>query len=139
VSDPFAGEPVLFFDGGCGLCHRAVRALLRLDRRGRLRFAPLGGETFRARVPTAAHAALPDSLVLVTGNDPPLVRSAAILEALRIAGLPGRAVVPLAALVPTALADRLYDRLARSRRRLFAAPADACPVPPGPDRARFLA
>jgi predicted DCC family thiol-disulfide oxidoreductase YuxK len=130
--------PVLFYDGGCALCHRAVRLLLRLDRRARLRFAPLGGETFRALVPEAERARLPDSLVLATGEGPLLVRSAAVLEALRIAGGAGRAVVPLAAVVPTSLADRLYDAVARSRGGLLRGPADACPVPPGPERARFL-
>src|SRR5688572_12325015 len=37
------GGPVLFFDGECGLCNRVVRLMLRLDRHGRLRFAPLQG------------------------------------------------------------------------------------------------
>ena len=33
----------MLFDGECGLCDRVVRLLLRLDRRGRLRFASLQG------------------------------------------------------------------------------------------------
>lgn len=130
--------PVLFYDGACGLCHRAVRALLRIDRRAHLRFAPLGGETFRALVPGAERDRLPDSLVLAIEGRAPLVRSAAIRQALLTVGGPWRALASLAAILPRPLADRLYDAVARSRRRLFAAPGDACPVPPGPDRARFL-
>lgn len=130
--------PVLFYDGACGLCHRAVRALLRLDRGARLRFAPLGGETFRALVPVAERVRLPDSLALVVPGRAPAARSAAVLEALRIVGGPWPAIAVLGALVPRTLADRLYDAVARSRRRLFAVPHDACPVAPGPDRARFL-
>ena len=39
----------IFYDGDCGLCHRAVRVVLAADPEGRaFRFAPLGGETFRA-------------------------------------------------------------------------------------------
>ncbi|HZH02738.1 MAG TPA: DCC1-like thiol-disulfide oxidoreductase family protein [Myxococcaceae bacterium] len=34
---------ILFYDGGCGLCHRAVRFVLARDPAGRFRFAPLGG------------------------------------------------------------------------------------------------
>jgi predicted DCC family thiol-disulfide oxidoreductase YuxK len=130
--------PVVFYDGACGLCHRAVRVLLRMDRGGRLRFAPLGGDTFRTLVPAAERDRLPDSLVLVTAGRAPLVRSAAVLGALLIVGGPWTAIAALGALVPRPLANRLYDALARSRRRLFAGPRDACPVPPGPDRARFL-
>ena len=135
---PLAGEPVLLYDGGCALCHRAVRLLLRLDRHGRLRFAPLGGETFLTQVPEDARAALPDSLVLVRGDGPPLVRSAAVREALRATGGVGRGLAALARLVPGPLADRAYDVVARTRRRIFAAPRESCPVPPGPLRGRFL-
>lgn len=130
--------PVLFYDGACGLCHRAVRAMLRIDRQAHLRFAPLGGETFRAVVPAAERDHLPDSLVLVVPGRAPVVRSVAVLEAMRIVGGPWLAMAAVIARVPRPLADRLYDAVARSRRRLFAAPGDACPVPPGPDRARFL-
>jgi predicted DCC family thiol-disulfide oxidoreductase YuxK len=36
------------------------------------------------------------------------------------------------------VADRLYDRVARIRRRLFRPPADACPVGDPARRERFL-
>jgi predicted DCC family thiol-disulfide oxidoreductase YuxK len=138
VSDPFAGEPVLFYDGGCGLCHRAVRLLLRLDKRGRLRFAPLAGETFRRLVPEGGRPALPDSLVLVVDEGPPLVRSAAVVEALRATGGFGRGLAALSRLVPRPLADGLYDAVAGARRRLFTPPRESCPVAPGALRGRFL-
>jgi predicted DCC family thiol-disulfide oxidoreductase YuxK len=115
-----------------------VRVLLALDGRGALRFAPLGGETFRALVPADARAGLPDSLVLRTAEGRLLVRSEAVVESLRRTGGVGTALAVVAALLPTALADRLYDQLARVRRRLFRAPDDACPVPDAARRARFL-
>lgn len=130
--------PVLFYDGGCGLCHGAVRLLLRLDRRARLRFAPLGGATFAALVPPEARAALPDSLVLAPGDGRLLLRSAAVRAALRETGRPGRVAAAAARLVPPAVADRLYDAVAGARKRVFAAPTGTCPVPPGPWRGRFL-
>jgi predicted DCC family thiol-disulfide oxidoreductase YuxK len=51
-------QPVLLFDGECGLCQACVRFLLRVDQSGRLRFAPLQGaaaqEFLRAQgLPTA--------------------------------------------------------------------------------------
>ena len=47
-SDALPDGPFLFYDGGCALCHRAVRLLLQLERPGSrpgpaLRFAPLDG------------------------------------------------------------------------------------------------
>jgi predicted DCC family thiol-disulfide oxidoreductase YuxK len=136
--EPAPTRAVLFYDGGCGLCHLSVRALLALDRRATLAFAPLGGETFRALVPEAGRAALPDSLVLRTPDGRLLVRSAAVLESLRVAGGPARGLAAAARVVPLPLADRLYDLVARARRRLFRPTAGDCPVVPPRLRARFL-
>jgi predicted DCC family thiol-disulfide oxidoreductase YuxK len=43
-----APEPVLLFDGECGLCNGIVRLLLRTDQRGRLKFAPLQSSAAQA-------------------------------------------------------------------------------------------
>jgi len=131
-------DPVLFYDGGCGLCHLSVRVLLRLDRRGRLRFAPLGGESFRSAVVGDRRSDLPDSLVLLMPDGRLRVRSAAVLESLRLIGLPWSAVAAAGRLLPRPLGDALYDAVARVRQRLFAPPAEACPRVPPALRARFL-
>jgi predicted DCC family thiol-disulfide oxidoreductase YuxK len=136
---PMPTTPILFFDGRCGFCHRGVRVLLRLDRGGRLRFAPLGGDTFHALVPAGDRDGLPDSLALLTPDGRLSVRSAAVVQALRLAGRPAAWLAAAAlSLVPARLADRLYDAVARHRSRLFVSPPDECPVPPGPWRGRFL-
>ncbi len=130
--------PVLFYDGGCGLCHLSVRVLLRLDRGGRLRFAPLGGERFTAAMAARPLPDLPDSLLLLTPDGRLRVRSAAVLQSLRLAGPPWSAVAALAELVPRRLRDALYDAVARARHRLFARPAESCPRVPAALRQRFL-
>jgi predicted DCC family thiol-disulfide oxidoreductase YuxK len=89
-------------------------------------------------VPPDARAGLPDSLVLRTADGRLLVRSDAVVEGLRRTGGLGRWLAAAARLLPARLADSLYDRLARARRRLFPAPADACPVADPARRARFL-
>jgi predicted DCC family thiol-disulfide oxidoreductase YuxK len=89
-------------------------------------------------VPADARAALPDSLVLRTAEGRRRVRSEAVVESLRRAGGVGPALAAVVALLPRALADRLYDRLALVRRRFFRAPGDTCPVPDPARRARFL-
>jgi predicted DCC family thiol-disulfide oxidoreductase YuxK len=111
-----------------------VRLLLRLDRAGRLRFAPLGGETFRALLGEGARSQLPDSLLLRTADGRLLVRSAAVLESLRRTGGLARGLAAIAGTVPPGLADRLYDFVARVRGRFFAAPTSTCPVVGRADR-----
>ena len=39
--------PILFFDGECGFCDRAIRFSMSHDRHGRLYAATLAGETDR--------------------------------------------------------------------------------------------
>jgi predicted DCC family thiol-disulfide oxidoreductase YuxK len=129
------GDPVLFYDGQCGLCHRFVRFALSEDRTGSIAFAPLGGETFLA-LPEPARADLPDSLVLAT-RDGIRVRSAAVLELMARMGGLWRVGAWIARAFPARLRDAVYDAVARVRHRLFARPPEACPVVRRELRARF--
>jgi predicted DCC family thiol-disulfide oxidoreductase YuxK len=121
---------VIFYDGECGLCHRAVRFFLAEDRDGRaFRFAPLSN----ANLP----AALPDSIVVQTPAHEFLTRSAAVLYLLQRLGGIWRLFALLAEWIPLDLRDALYDWLARNRYRLAAKPKDVCPMLPAHLRSRF--
>jgi predicted DCC family thiol-disulfide oxidoreductase YuxK len=134
-----AGGPLtLFFDGGCGLCHRLVRFVLSEDRAGEVRFAPLGGTAFAKRVPELVQRAPFESLVLLTEDGRTLTSSSAVLHLLgRLGGL-WRIASALAIRVPRPLRDGAYRLVAANRGRLFAAPAAVCPVVPASLRERFL-
>jgi len=133
-----ASPALLFYDGGCGLCHRAVRFVLAEDRNGRgFRCAALGGAAFELRVPPAERASLPDSLALVTADGRIQTRSAALREiGFRLGGL-WRLLAGAAGIVPVGLLDRGYDCIARMRHRMFAKPDEACPILPPDLRNRF--
>jgi predicted DCC family thiol-disulfide oxidoreductase YuxK len=128
----------LYYDGHCGLCHRAVRFVLAEDLAGdAFRFAPLQGEQFQASVSAAEREALPDSLVVRSGAGALLTRSAAVIHILRRVGGFWRLLAGMVALIPAPLRDAAYDGVARIRYRLFARPADVCPILPAELRARF--
>jgi len=132
------GPELLYYDGDCGLCHRAVRFVVARDPDGvAFRFAPLGGATFRARVPEARRASVPDSLVVERADGVLLFRSEGFAHVLeRLGGvweLLGRALRR----VPEPLRDAAYDFVARHRSRWFRAPTAQCPVTPPELRARF--
>jgi predicted DCC family thiol-disulfide oxidoreductase YuxK len=86
----------------------------------------------------APRRTLPDSLVLRTADGRLLVKSAAVLESLRRARGVARGLAAIAGLVPSGLADRLYDVVARRRGRWFAEPSSTCPVVGRADRSRLL-
>jgi predicted DCC family thiol-disulfide oxidoreductase YuxK len=134
------GTEILFYDGHCGLCHRAVRFILAEDRTGdTFRFAPLESEAFRAAVREPDRAALPDSLLVLTTDGVLLTRSAAVLHILRRLGGVWRLLGSVISVVPTPLRDRVYDGIARIRHSLFRTPAQACPLVPADLRRRFQA
>ena len=122
----------LFYDGTCGLCHRAVRFVLAEDRTARRSASRRSqGDAFRAQVPEAERARLPDSLVLVDGGRPgadALGRACAISS--RGSAGSGASLAAVGRIVPAPLQDALYDGIARIRHRLFARPKDACPILP---------
>jgi len=141
----FSGMPpdattteILFYDGYCGLCHRAVKFVLRHDRTQKaFRFAPLQGETFQARVPPAQRAGLPDSIVVLTKDGALLVRSDAFLHILRRLGGAWKILAAVMGIIPRPVRDSVYDFIARIRYRVFGRRDDVCPVAAPELRARF--
>jgi predicted DCC family thiol-disulfide oxidoreductase YuxK len=133
-----AAEPeLLFYDGACGLCHHSVRFVLARDRAGAFRFAPIGGPTFEAAVPTSVRPGLPDAIVVKRADGALLFRSDATLHILGKLGGGWRALAAALRVVPRPLRNVVYDAIARSRKRWFAKPDDACPLVPPDLRARF--
>jgi predicted DCC family thiol-disulfide oxidoreductase YuxK len=115
------------------LCRRFVNRVARADRRGRLRFAPLQGETARALLPSPL-VERPATVVLLDERGLS-VRSTAVLRILGELGWPWRAAASLW-LVPRPWRDAAYDLVARHRGRLGAG-RPAAP-PDAEQRARFL-
>lgn len=133
--------PIVLYDGECGVCDASVSWLLAHDPEGRLRYAPLQGDT--AAELRARHPELPvdlDSVVFVEplpgGGERLSWRSEALFRIAR--GLPGawRGLSWLAVL-PRALTDLGYRAFASIRYRV-AGRKEACRVPTVAERRRFL-
>jgi predicted DCC family thiol-disulfide oxidoreductase YuxK len=128
----------VFYDGHCGLCHRAVKFVLKHDRSGSaFRFAPLQGATFQSRVPAGQRAGLPDSVAVLTADGTLLVRSNAFLHILRRLGGGWRALGSMLGVIPRPLRDVVYDFIARIRYRVFGTREELCPIVPPELRSRF--
>jgi predicted DCC family thiol-disulfide oxidoreductase YuxK len=114
---------LVFYDGPCGLCSRAVRWLARRDRRRALAFAPLQGEEgapYRAAAGMRGEVDVPDTVVVVErtgGAERVTTRAAAVARALRALGGGWALAGALVAAVPPRLANAAYDAVARRRER----------------------
>lgn len=138
---PDRSRATIFYDGGCGLCHRYVRFALAKDPDGKcFRFAPLEGEVFAALRKASTRSEILDdidSIVLSLPDGNLLVRAAAVLEIGKILGGVWRAAAVAASVIPIRILDAGYDGIARIRHRIFATPPDACPTIPAHLRDRF--
>lgn len=121
---------ILFFDGVCNLCNGFVDFLVRRDKQAVLKFAPLEGETARAR-----GVAVKESVVLLDGDEIHLASDAA-LRTLAALGGPWRAATWLMA-IPRPVREAVYRFVARNRYRWFGK-RDSCRLPTPEERARFL-
>ncbi len=134
-------ETVLYYDGSCGFCDATVKFVLRHEPVHMLRFAPLQGTSAAALLRRHPHLATIDSVIWVDSanedtSERVFARSDAVLRIARYLGLPWSLLV-VGRIVPRALRDRLYDLIARHRKRVLRLPA-ACDIPTPAVRARFL-
>jgi len=135
-------DPIILYDGVCGLCNRLVQFLLKRDQQSRLRFASLQSD-FAAKV-LQRHGIDPkdlDTMYVIENYEQPdervLQRSDAILRAGReLEGFWG-ASATMAKVVPRALRNLVYRFVARNRYRVFGK-YDSCMLPDPNQRSRFL-
>jgi predicted DCC family thiol-disulfide oxidoreductase YuxK len=137
---PLAAEelrehPIVFYDGVCGLCNATVDGLIRRDRKGVLRFAPLQGETAERALPEADRESL-GSLLLLT-DEGLYRRSAAVVRILKAVGGSSSALGTLLWLVPLPFRDLGYRIVARSRYNWFGK-KESCRMPTPGERDRLL-
>jgi predicted DCC family thiol-disulfide oxidoreductase YuxK len=122
------GPEILFYDGYCGLCHRAVKFVLRFDQDGTaFRCAPLLGETFEKMVPPERRAGLPDRIVVLTHAGAPQPKSDAFIHILRRHGGRWVKLASILEAIPRRHRDAVYDFVARVRYFVFGQRDYVCP------------
>lgn len=128
--------PVILIDGVCSLCSNLARLLIRHERTPIARFAALQSQTGRRLL--ESHG-LPvddlDTMVLID-DATAYTRSDAALRAARLMRAPW-SWLALLRILPVPVRDWAYNRVARHRYRIWGR-RDACAVPEGVDRDRFI-
>ncbi|PYX09109.1 MAG: thiol-disulfide oxidoreductase DCC [Acidobacteria bacterium] len=135
-------NPIIFYDGVCGLCNRLVRFVLKHDSRAKFRFASLQSQL--AATVLRQHRVNPDDLdtmYLVSDYQQSTERLASRSDAviLILRGLGGfwRTLAALFGLAPHGLRDWSYNLIARNRYRIFGK-YESCMLPEEKYRHRFL-
>ena len=142
MSDQSEANPIVFYDGVCGLCNALVQFLLKRDRHARLRFASLQSD-IAAKV-LNRHGIDPrdlDTLHVVMDYGRPeervLNRSDAVLRAGRELDGVWPLLARIARVIPRPLRDSVYRFVARNRYRVFGK-YESCMLPDPSQQHRFL-
>ena len=135
-------NPIILYDGVCGLCNRLVKFLLKHDKDGRLRFASLQSEFAEKVLRRHGFDAKDlDTVHVVENYDQPgervLQRSDAILRAGRELGGFWGTSSSVAKVVPRPIRDLVYRFVATNRYSVFGK-YDTCMLPDPNQRSRFL-
>ncbi len=134
-------NPIVLYDGVCGLCNRLTQFLLKRDVHDRLRFASLQSD-FAGRV-LRRHGLDSRDLDTVcviqdyeTSNERVLTRSNAILAVVAQLGGFWR-IAGMGKILPRPIRDGLYKLVARNRYRVFGK-YETCMLPEPKHRKKFL-
>ena len=134
-------NPIVLYDGVCGLCNRLNQFLLKRDTHDRFRFASLQSDLAASLLKRHGADSLDlDTVYVVLDYNQPgerlLARSDAIIYALtQLDGIWKLARVGRA--LPTFLRDAIYQLVARNRYRIFGK-HDTCILPDPKYRRKFL-
>lgn len=134
-------NPIILYDGVCGLCNRLVQFVLKRDQRDYFRFASL--QSNMASTTLQRHDRDPHDLdtvyVVVDYGQPAerlLARSDAIMFLLnRLGGV--WKLATLGKVLPRSLRDAMYELVATNRYRVFGK-FESCMLPEPKHRAKFL-
>lgn len=119
---------VLFFDGDCAFCSDSVRRVVRLDKQGKVSFAPLQGEL--AKEMGFSHHAAEDggTMVLLRESDGKVfTHSDGWIELASALGGWWR-VLTITRFIPKPVRDLVYRFVARNRYHIMGR-ADTCSLP----------
>lgn len=127
-------KPIVFFDGVCGLCNTMVDFFIQKDKKRKLLFAPMQGETAKG-ILTEMEIENLNSFVLYE-NGVKYYRSDAALKIFRYLGSGWRLLSYLSVL-PNFLRDAVYKIIALNRYKWFGK-KEVCRMPTKEERGVLL-
>ena len=106
-------DKIVFYDGECGLCQRAISFLAKIDSKKELVFAPLNGETYRLFFKGSSNL----STVVFYHRENVFVKSEAVIEVCRALGGVKKLAL-IFRIFPLTFRDRVYDFIANQRKKV---------------------
>lgn len=129
-------HPIIFFDGVCGMCNAFVNLVMRADRKGVFRFAPLQGKTAKEMLPPLNEDPRLWSTTLLDEQGSHDESDAPCVIFQKLGGVWW--MMSLLRFIPRFIRNPLYRFVARHRYSI-SRKKEACRMPTPEERERFLA
>ena len=129
-------HPIVFFDGVCNFCNYWVNFAIKRDKKSKLRFAAVQGETAAKMLPEHQLSVNALSTVILIDNGKVYTQSSAALRICKYLDGGWKLFYGLM-IIPKFIRDFFYNIIARNRYKWYGK-KDTCMIP-GPEiRERFL-
>jgi predicted DCC family thiol-disulfide oxidoreductase YuxK len=120
-------QKIVFFDGVCVLCNRAVDFLLKKDHEKKLKFASLQSPISSAFLQKIKNHLVKEDTIIFYDKGRLYIKSTAVLKIAGYLGFPWSAFT-IFLFVPRPWRDWIYDLIARNRAKWFGT-REKCRVP----------
>ena len=122
-------ENIIYYDGECGLCHLAVRFILRVDSKGKFYFSPLSNLENKLKYV--------DSIILKRGNKV-FYEGQAIIMIFENIDNNWNYLAKVLKLFPVNVLDAAYRWVSRNRAKVSVKKVSSCPIVPNSYQKRFI-
>lgn len=125
---------IVLFDGVCNFCNNSINFIIKRDKKGYFKFAPLQSEIAQKLVGDKTKP-MPESVILIENGKTYDRSSAALRIAKKLDGL--WPLLYIFIILPKRLRDAVYNLIGRNRYKWFGK-TEACTIPNPEVRSRFL-
>ena len=122
-------ENIIYYDGECGLCHLAVRFILRVDSKSNFYFSPLSNLDNNLKNI--------DSIILKKGNKV-FYEGQAVIMIFENIDNNWNYLAKILKLVPINFLDKAYRWVSRNRAKISVKKVSSCPMVPSYYQKRFI-
>ena len=122
-------ENIIYYDGECGLCHMAVKFILKVDSKNKFYFSPLSN--FDNNLKNI------DSIILKSGNKV-FYESQAIIMVFENIDNNWNYLAKVLKIFPIKVLDIAYRWVSRNRTKISGKEVSSCPIVPSYHRKRFI-
>ena len=120
---------VIYYDGECGLCHLAVRSILKVDSKSKFYFSPLSNLDNNLKNI--------DSIILKKGNKV-FYEGQAIIMIFESIDNNWNYLAKVLKLIPINVLDTAYRWVSRNRAKVSLKKVSSCPIVPSSYQKRFI-